>query len=252
EEQPTVRHNGMRKRQACCHQKRRPVDAVKADNFFANHLQIGRPVLLKLAGIARSVAERRNVIRERVQPDINHMSRIIGHRDAPLKGAAADRQIAQAAANKRNHLVAARLRANELGPAFVELQQLVLKSRKLEKVVFFANGFCWPSALGAGSAGSSRIDVQLVEDAVLTRVGALVDVTAIADLAPERLHSKLVALGGGANEIVVGESHAVPKSPELPGHFVGKLLWSFSGSLRGPFDLLTVLVGSCEKERVGT
>ncbi len=54
-------------------------------------------------------------------------------------------------------------------------------------------------------------------------------------------------VGGGADEVVVGQSHPVPERAELGGDFIGELLRSLSRGLRGALDLLSVLVGAGEK-----
>ena len=46
-QQPSMRHNRLRHRQSRRHQKRRPVDAMEADDFFANHLHVGGPEFLE-------------------------------------------------------------------------------------------------------------------------------------------------------------------------------------------------------------
>ena len=61
---------------------------------------------------------------------------------------------------------------------------------------------------------------------------------------PQRLHTLFVSVGRGANEVVVGEPHAVPERAELGGDFVSELLRRFSRGLRGAFDFLSVLVGA--------
>ena len=109
--------------------------------------------------------------------------------------AAADGEIAQAAAHERDHFVAPRFRADEIRLLVVQLQELVLKRRKLEEVIFFAHRFRGTAALGAGSAGADRIHVEFVEDAILAGVVSLVDVAVVADAPPQRLHALLV-LGG--------------------------------------------------------
>ena len=78
-------------------------------------------------------------------------------------------------------------------------------------------------------------------------VAAFVDVAVVADPLPQRLHTLLVPVGGGADEVVVGQSHPVPKRTELGGDFIGELLRSLSRGLRGALDLLSVLVGASEK-----
>ena len=67
---------------------------------------------------------------------------------------------------------------------------------------------------------------------------------------PQRLHALLVPVGGGADEVVVGQAHPVPERAELGGDFIGELLRSLSRGLRGALDLLSVLVGAGEKVSV--
>ena len=74
-------------------------------------------------------------------------------------------------------------RAYEIWLLGIEADELVLECRELEVVVFFVDGFGGASAIGAGSAGL-RIDVELVEDAILAGVGSLIDVAVIANFPP--------------------------------------------------------------------
>ena len=126
----------------------------------------------------------------------------------------------------------------------VEADELILECRELEIVIFFVDGFGGASAIRARSAGADGVDVEFVGDAVLAGVSAFVDESVIANLAPERLHSLLVARGRGADEIVVGETHAIPERAKLGGDFIGELLRRFVGGLGGAFDFLSVLVGA--------
>ena len=175
---------------------------------------------------------------------------IVRDRNAPGKCAAADRKIAQAGAHERHHFVAPRFGTNEIRLAGVELQQLVLKCRELEEIILFFHRLRGTPAFGAGRAWSHDIHVELVEDAVLAGVAALVDVAFVAEHAPQRLHALLVFVGRGANEVVVGQAHPVPESAEFGGDFVGELLRSFSRSLRRALDLLSVFVGAGEEVSV--
>ena len=55
------------------------------------------------------------------------MAGITGNRNAPFESAPTDGEIAQAAAHKRNDLIAPRLRTDELRMLLVKRQQLVGK-----------------------------------------------------------------------------------------------------------------------------
>src|SRR5580704_6282974 len=125
---------------------------METNNFLADHVDVSRPVLLERllrAGVSRAISDRGEVISQSVEPDVNHMLRVVGHRDAPGKGRAAE----------RNYFVAARLRPNEFRIR-IELQQLVLKRRELEEVILFVNGFSDAAASRAEIAGLRAIDIK--------------------------------------------------------------------------------------------
>ncbi len=114
------------------------------------------------------------------------------------------------------------------------------------------NRFRRTPAVRTGSARTDRIHIELVVNAVLPRVGSFVDVPVVANLAPQRLHALLMAIGSCADEIVVGQAESLPAGTERLRHFVGKLLRSLTGSLRGAFNFLPVLVGSSQEPGIVT
>src|SRR5437868_1417626 len=249
-QEPTVGDDCLGKRQAGSHQKCRPIDAVKADDFFADHVQIGRPILFVLGLVIRAVSERSDVVGKRVEPDIDHVLRIVRNRNAPLEGGTAHREIAQSASNKRNYFVAARFRADEVRLFGIELEKLVFKGGKLEEIILFLHSFGWPAAFRTGSARADNVYVELVVNAVLAGIRPLVDVTIVTNNAPERLYSTFVPLRGGPNKVIVRQAHAIPQHPELIRNFVGKLLWRLVGSLGGSFNFLAVFVGPGQKKGI--
>ena len=67
------------------HQERRPVDGVKAQDVLTHDVQ-GRPEFRKaILALLLLIAEtdRRDVIRQGVEPDVHCVVRIIGNRNAP-------------------------------------------------------------------------------------------------------------------------------------------------------------------------
>ena len=71
-----------RQRQRGGHQHRRPDDRVKARDVLANDVQVGGPPAIKQITIAAE-ADRRRVIDQRVEPDIDNVRRVPRQRDAP-------------------------------------------------------------------------------------------------------------------------------------------------------------------------
>src|SRR6185437_13856752 len=91
--------------QSCAHQESRPIDAVKADDVLAYRMKIGRPEGCEISTFRLGITERRDVVRERVEPHIDDMARIARHRNAPGEAGARDRQVAQAALDEADHFV---------------------------------------------------------------------------------------------------------------------------------------------------
>ena len=155
-------------------------------------------------------------------------------------------QIFQSPTHKRDDLVSPRLRADELRIFFVQLQQLALEGGELEEVVFFAHRFRDAPAIRAGRA-RRRIDIQLVRDAILAGVAALVDEAALLQYPEELLHALAVALFRGPYVVVVTQPHAIPQGAELAGDGGSKLLGRLSCLPGRTFDLLPMLVCPGEK-----
>src|SRR3989449_9180473 len=77
---------------------------MKAGDPLAHHVQIGRPQAV-VAG--RREAGRREVVDERVEPDVHGLLRVAGERDAPRLALPRDRNVLQAGLEQAQHLVAA-------------------------------------------------------------------------------------------------------------------------------------------------
>src|SRR6185437_1500292 len=233
------------------HQKCRPVDAVEAADLFADEVQVGRPVFLEfflVFGRIRTITDGRYVVRERIEPYVDDVLLVAGYRNAPFDGGTADGEILETAAHKADDFAARGLRAHETGIGFIELEELALESRELEEVVLLAHGFRRPAAVGAKRARRA-FNVSLVEDAILAGVRTLVDVAAVAKRGEKMLHAALVARLGSANEVVIGETEAIPEAAEFLRDGVGELLRSAAGKLGAAFDLLPVLV--CARKKPG-
>ena len=152
--------------------------------------------------------------------------------------------------NKRDDFVATRLRTDEVRLRGVEVEQRFGECRKLEEVVLFFHGFGRASALRAGRAGADSVNVEFVEHAVLAGIAALVDVTVVADTPPQLLHAMYVAIGRGADVVVVGNAHPVPQASEFRRDFVGELLRRAARGFGGALNLLSVLIGAGEEPRI--
>src|SRR5205085_2852699 len=71
----------------------------------------------------------------------------------------------------------------------------------------------------------------------------------IVEAADQLLHRQLVALVGGADELVVRDTDGLPRALEVAGVLVHERARILAGGGGGLRDLLAVLVGAGEKER---
>ena len=252
EQQPAVGLHRTRSRDARGHQKRRPVDAMEAADFLADQVHVGRPELCEsrlVRGIVRAIAQRRDVVGQRIEPYIDRRASHRRAQECPTKSCVrlTERSLSPL---RTNEITSRRVDSGcmKSGIGLVELQQLALEGRQLEEVVLLADGLGDAPAIGAGRSGR-HVNLRLVRHAVLAGVGALVDESAIAQRGEEVLHAALVPLFRGADEIVVGQPQPVPQPAKLGGDRGGKLLRRAPGQLRGALDLLPVLVGARSETR---
>src|SRR5579859_6568647 len=200
---------------------------MEADDLLADHVYVGGPVALEFLLLVLFFCAQTDsgaVVAQRIEPHVHHVPGITGNRNAPLEGAAADREIAQTALYEGNHLIAPRFWPDETWFLLVMRQQLVGEGRKLKVIVLFAGRLGRATAFGAGSAGTHGIDIKLVKDAVLARVCAFVDKTLVLDTLPQFLSAAFVARLGGADEVIVGDAHLVKQPAEFSRGFVHPLL----------------------------
>ena len=118
-----------------------PVNAVEPDNILADDMDIRRPVFLEqLAVIAVDIiAERSDIVRERVDPDIDDMIRIKRHRNAPLDRCARNAEIGKPLADEViEHFLLARLRIDEVRMLLDILFDPALVFGKLQEIGLLA------------------------------------------------------------------------------------------------------------------
>src|SRR5580658_5955150 len=192
---------------------------MKADDLFAYQLQacwpVAREALLVLRRVA-AVAQGRNIVGQRIHPNVYNVLFVARHWDSPVEAGPADGQIFQPAAHKGEHFPAACFRPDEPGILFVELEQFPLKSGKFEKVVLFAHRLGDAPTVRAGRPWR-RVHVKLVRDAVLAGVAPFINKPAFLNYRPELLYTFAVAVLCGPYVIVVGKPHALPEGAELAG-----------------------------------
>src|SRR5579864_9431719 len=143
------------------------------------------------------------------------MWRFARHGNAPANRGARDGKILQPALHKTQNFVSPALGTNEVGISGVKIKQLLLKSGKLEKIIFFGDGLRRASAIGAGIARAGIHDVGIVVHAILPGVMSFLNVAIFSAAFEEPLHRPVMSLIGGADEFLSGDSQIVPEPPPL-------------------------------------
>ena len=201
---------------------------------------------------SRAKRQRRVVVEQRVEPDVEDVVRVPRDLDAPGDLRAAEADVVQAAGDERERLVVALARAHEVRPLGVQLLQRLLEGGQPEEPVLLA------LAVERDLVDRARVvlaDLVLglevrAARAVPALVGALVDVPVVVDALHDVLDAALVARVGGADEVVVGDVDARHQRLEALGVAVGELLRRDALALGRLRDRLAVLVGAGEEEHL--
>ncbi len=246
-EQEAVREDPARGRDPGAHQERRPVDRVEAHDVLADHVEIGRPVFRHPLGVV-GVADGREVVGQRIDPDVHHVVRVVRHRDAPFQRGARNGEVLEAALHERDHLVAAGRRADEVRLVLVEREETVLEGAEAEEVARLLH----PRDRGAGrrallavhlgelALGEERLVAHRVPAAVLAEI----DVAGVRHRLPDRLARLDVARLAGGDEVVLAGVQDVRHLAEQGRVAVGEFGRRDALSLRRLDHLLAVLVGA--------
>ena len=117
------------------HEHRRPIDAVEPGDVLADDMQIRRPPRLEQARRQLAKVEGRDVVDERIDPDVDDAVLVERDRDAPFLAFTTDRQIVQAGFEHVEDLVASQLGYQKLGVLTIVIEQRLSILGELEEVV---------------------------------------------------------------------------------------------------------------------
>jgi hypothetical protein len=219
------------------------------------------PAILQLGlglGRVNAVAHGGHVVEKGVEPHVGHVLLVEGHGDAPVKARARDREVLQAALHEAADLVHAEVGLDEVRMLVIELEQAVLERGELEEVGLLLHALERATAVGAevlalgvvllvGLRDLGLGEVGLLGDAVPAVVGALVEVAGLLHALPEVLHGVVLALLGGADEVVVRDLELTPEVLEEGRLGVAPLLRGHAMGGSGLGDLLAMLVHAREE-----
>ena len=107
---------------------------MKTQDVLADHMQIGWPETIEVFAIGIGVSGSRDVIRQRIQPDIHDVLIIFWNRNTPLEAGARDREVSEARLDEADNLIAPRGRSNEVRMLLVIFQQRFLPFRQVEEI----------------------------------------------------------------------------------------------------------------------
>jgi hypothetical protein len=243
------------------HQHRRPNHGVEAGDVFADELN-GRPTPFEVLDVG-AVADRGDVVEQRVEPDVDHVAVIPRNLDAPVEARPRDGEVVEALLHERDDLVAHALGLDEVGLGLVQVEQFLLEIAHPKEVVLLLEDLHRAAVdLAHQLAGKVAIHrfheviellVLLTTHAVVALVFARIDEAVVVELLQEDRDGLLVALIGGADEIIVGDVDRLQqRQPGIGDELVGPL--PRSGVVRHSCsqDLLPVLVGAGEQPGVVT
>ncbi len=239
-----VAEDGARDLEAGRHQQRRPDHRVEPRDVLADHVEVARPHPVE-EGLVGAEARRRDVVQQRVHPHVDHVVGVPGHRDAPVRARAADRQVLEAPLHEGDDLVAADLGQDELRPLLVEPQQRLLVRGEGEEVVVLLQALDRDAVDRAVPVHQLALGLELLAGrAVRALVGPQEDLPPVVEALDEQLDPLGVPGLGRPDEVVVGDEEPLPDLPPLRHHPVGPLLRRDAELGRRLRHVVAVLVGA--------
>ena len=244
------------KRQVKGHEDGGPDHRMEPEDLLADDVVVGGPVLASLGkGVAVGFAEPQggDVVHQRVDPDVDHVLGIVGHRHAPREVRAADGDVLKPLAQSAEHFVAPRLGADEVRLLGKKLLEPLLEGTETEVVIALFGANQWLVVHGGlvlEFLGLGLGDVLLLAFVVPALELAQVHDAGVDKPLDEILHLPSMTRLGRSDEIVVGGTQQRENSLELRGVVVGKLLRGDALSAGDLLDPHPMLVGAGEEKDV--
>ena len=199
------------------------------------------------------VADARDVVDQRVEPDVGDVLLVPGDLDAPGQARLGprDAEVLQGLLQEGEHFVSVALGPDEVGVVVDVADEPLLVLAHLEEVVALLAELGLRLVVGALAVDELRLRVEaLAAHAVVAAVLAEVDVARVVDLLEDVLDGLDVVFVGGADEVVVGDGKLGPEVAELGADPVGEGLGRLVVLPGRLGDLVAVLVGARHEEDV--
>src|SRR5215472_5450994 len=155
------------------------------------------------------ISDGRNVVDERVEPNVGHVLVVEGQGNAPLEPRLrpADREVLKRLAQEAEHLVAVALGLDEAWVVLEVLDQPLLVLGHPEEVVLLFDEGQRPLVIWTLAVDDLLLRVEaLAPVAIPAAVLAEVDLAGVVELLEDGLDHALVARLRGADEVVVGDA----------------------------------------------
>ena len=238
----------------------RPVDGVKPQHALAEQVDAvprpgpPAPVGPAMGWATLAVAQRRHVVAQRVEPHVDDLVRVAGHRDAPAAGPAGwprHGEVRQPAVDEPEHLVAAPGGLDPQPAGGDRLPQRRGVPGQPEEPVLLADAFRLGPVLGAAVVAQLGRTVELLA-AGAVQAGVLLPVQVSGAGPPERLDAGPVPrIAAGADEVVHAQRQGAAERTERPGVAVDELPHPEPGGVGREHVLQRVVVGArLEPDRV--
>jgi hypothetical protein len=268
---PTVNEQLFRQGEAHGFEHDRPIDRMEFENILADDVDVGGPkrnFLLEAGARGERTffeAERfgdggiairggnRDVIHERVEPDIGDISRIERDRNSPgeARGGACDAEIFEFVVfEEAKDFVTAVGRDDEVRILFDVIDEPGLVFLEFEVVVLFDQFDDVAVNRVKFTVGQAIFfrEERFLAGGIETFVFRFVEMAGGVELREDRLNDRFVAVFGGANEIVIRELEAGGETFPVLGEVVAVLLRVFALGVGGLLDLLAVFVKAREEK----
>ena len=147
-QKPSMTEDLLRQLHVQCHEHDGPVDGMESQDVLSDEMHIRRPVLLEEVIFFTSVSQSGDVVGKRINPYIDHMSLIKGHRDAPVEAGSGDAKVCKPWSQEViEHFILSGFRLDEMRIVFYMLDEPVRIFAHLEEVGFFLGFFHCSSAV---------------------------------------------------------------------------------------------------------
>jgi len=227
---------------------------MEPDDLLAHEMHVGGPVFVQIVIAVVFEAQGGHVVKEGVDPYIDHMARVKVHRHAPGEAGPGHAQVLQTGIDEvADHLV-----DPAPGLQIVRVHQQVPDPVGVlgqpEEVGFFLRILDLPAAVGAFAVLQLALGPEALAGlAVFALISSLVDVAVVVHLPEDFLDGGHMIVVGGADEPVVGNVHQLPQVLNALGagdDLVHELLGGDPGGFGLVLDFLAMLVGAGQEHHI--